>query len=87
MALPKELSVKWNRWCSSLQHIDNFQIPMCYVSDFRKAAAADLHQFADASVSADGIAFKPVVMIERHSTLRESVKVIGTVIGAVVRFR
>ena len=47
--IPVEILTRWQRWLSSLLHLDSFSIPRCYLpQSFGALSSAQLH-FADAS--------------------------------------
>ena len=48
--IPDEILTRWQRWLSSLLHLDSFSIPRCYLpQSFGALSSAQLHHFADAS--------------------------------------
>ena len=48
--VPKSLRHKWERWRSSLQHLEKLKIQMCYKPPtFGKVTSVQLHHFLDAS--------------------------------------
>ena len=48
--IPDEILTRWQRWLSSLLHLDSFSISRCYLpQSFGALSSAQLHHFADAS--------------------------------------
>ena len=48
--IPDEILRRWQRWLSSLLHLDSFSISRCYLpQSFGALSSAQLHHFADAS--------------------------------------
>ena len=53
--LPQDLRASWERWRSSLFHLENLQIPHCYKPEaFGEVQSVELHNFSDASTTGYG---------------------------------
>ena len=53
--MPESLFSRWTRWLSELPHLENAEVPRCYLpEEFGDLQTAELHHFSDASSSGYG---------------------------------
>lgn len=53
--LPPKLQAKWETWLNDLKHLQNIQIPRCFISEnLGTIQKIELHHFSDASIDGYG---------------------------------